>query len=105
LSDKWLGRLLNCTSRSVDLYRPGVAEGNIFEPVRIAILDTGYDPSNPLLDDGGQLDPRIKAAESFLLGANRLGVRDEVGYGTHALGVLSRNVPRYSLPRLHVNRR
>lgn len=61
------------------------------QPVRIAILDSGFDPSNPLLiNDGGQLDPRIKGVQNFVPGAGPFEIQDEIGHGTHALGLLLR---------------
>jgi hypothetical protein len=60
-----------------------------FEPVRIAILDSGFDPENPLLmTEDHQLDPRIKDARSFVHGTAQHEIRDEIGHGTHALGLL-----------------
>ena len=60
-----------------------------FEPVRIAILDSGYDPSNSLLFNADrQLDPRIKDARNFVHGTEVGDVQDELGHGTHALGIL-----------------
>ena len=60
-----------------------------FEPVRIAILDSGFDPENPLLmTENQRLDPRIKAAQSFIHQTEPYDVRDEIGHGTHALGLL-----------------
>ena len=59
--------------------------------VRIAILDSGLDPSNPLLiNDDGQRDSRIKEVRNFVSGAGRFDIQDEIGHGTHALGLLLR---------------
>jgi len=57
--------------------------------VRIAILDSGFDPENPLLmtEDQG-LDLRIKDAKSFVHQTEPNDFRDEIGHGTHALGLL-----------------
>ena len=61
------------------------------QQVRIAILDSGFDPSNPLLiNDGGQLDSRIKGVQNFVSGAGPDDIHDEIGHGTHALGLLLR---------------
>ena len=61
------------------------------QQVRIAILDSGFDPSNPLLiNDDGQLDSRIKGIQNFVPGAGHFDIQDEIGHGTHALGLLLR---------------
>jgi hypothetical protein len=72
-----------------------LSEGSIenssrtFEPVRIAILDSGFDPSNSLLlNDDQRLDPRIKRVQNFVRGAGPFDIQDEIGHGTHALGLL-----------------
>lgn len=73
----------------VDPYEPVPAGLQRVEPVRIAILDSGFDPENPLLrDDHGRLDQRIKAAQSFVHDTEPQDIRDEIGHGTHALGLL-----------------
>lgn len=60
-----------------------------FEPVRIAILDSGFDPKHPLLiTDHNRLDPRIKGVHNFVHGAEPWDIQDEIGHGTHALGLL-----------------
>ena len=60
-----------------------------FEPVRIAILDSGFDPSNSLLiNDDQRLDPRIKRAQNFVHETESWDIQDEIGHGTHALGLL-----------------
>lgn len=62
---------------------------NLAEPVRIAILDSGLDPENPFLIEDQQLaNPRIKEARSFVHGIGPHDIRDEIGHGTHALGLL-----------------
>jgi hypothetical protein len=64
------------------------------EPVRIAILDSGLDPENPFLIEDQQLpDPRIKEARSFVRGTESHDIRDEIGHGTHALGLLLKVAP------------
>jgi hypothetical protein len=64
-------------------------EKRTFEPVRIAILDSGFDPQNSLLlNDDLQLDPRIKGVHNFVHGTESLDIQDEIGHGTHALGLL-----------------
>ena len=60
-----------------------------FEPVRIAILDSGFDPGNSLLmTDDRRLDPRIKVVQNFVHQTEPLDIQDEIGHGTHALGLL-----------------
>lgn len=60
-----------------------------FEPVRIAILDSGFNPDNPLLSvNGPQIDPRIKDARSFVSQTEEHNIHDQIGHGTHALGLL-----------------
>lgn len=64
------------------------------EPVKIAILDCGFDPKNPLLImEDQQLDPRIKGAKSFVHGSESTNIQDEIGHGTHALGLLLQTAP------------
>lgn len=61
----------------------------IFEPVKIAILDSGYDSENPLLlTDNNKLNPQIKDVRSFVHGKDPFDMQDEIGHGTHALGLL-----------------
>jgi len=67
---------------------------DLVEPVRIAILDSGLDPESPFLMEDQQLaNPRIKEARSFVHGTGPLDVRDEIGHGTHALGLLLKVAP------------
>jgi len=67
---------------------------DLTEPVRIAILDSGLDPENPFLIEDQQLDnPRIKEARSFVHGTEPHDIRDEIGHGTHALGLLLKVAP------------
>jgi subtilisin family serine protease len=64
------------------------------EPVRIAILDSGLDPENPfLIEDQQQANPRIKDVRSFVHGTGPHDIRDEIGHGTHALGLLLKVAP------------
>ena len=57
--------------------------------VRIAILDSGFDPTHPLLrTDEGNIDPRIKGFQNFVAGRDAQEYQDEIGHGTHALGLL-----------------
>lgn len=59
------------------------------EPVRIAILDSGFDRGNPLLmTEDQRLDPRIKDVRNFVHQTEPFDVEDEIGHGTHALGLL-----------------
>lgn len=60
-----------------------------FEPVRIAIIDTGFDPRHPfIMGQDRRLDLRIKAAQNFAHGTDARDIQDVVGHGTHALGLL-----------------
>ena len=60
-----------------------------FEPVRIAILDSGFDPTNPLLiSEDQQLPPQIKGVQNFVPETESWDIQDEIGHGTHALGLL-----------------
>lgn len=66
----------------------------LVEPVRIAILDSGIDPENPfLIEDQLRATPRIKEARSFVHGTGPHDMRDEIGHGTHALGLLLKVAP------------
>lgn len=67
---------------------------DLAEPVRIAILDSGLDPENPfLVEDQQRVSPRIKDARSFIYGTGPHDIRDEIGHGTHALGLLLKVAP------------
>ncbi|KAE8155310.1 subtilisin-like protein [Aspergillus avenaceus] len=89
LSRQWMDSLLSSINHYVDPFETIEAERKTFEPVRIAILDSGFDPEHPLLmTENQQLDPRIKAAQSFIGQAESYDIRDEIGHGTHALGLL-----------------
>ena len=84
-----MGKLLECIYRCVDTYETIQHDPGMFKPVRIAILDSGFDPDNSLLrTENGLLDPRIKAAQSFVHQTGPFDYRDEIGHGTHALGLL-----------------
>ncbi|PSR80203.1 hypothetical protein BD289DRAFT_374413 [Coniella lustricola] len=88
LSEKWMDNLLSSIYPYVDLV-PDFAE-----PVRIAILDSGFDPENPFLIEDQQLaNPQIKEARSFVHGTAPHDIRDEIGHGTHALGLLLKVAP------------
>ncbi|PCG98246.1 Peptidase S8/S53, subtilisin/kexin/sedolisin [Penicillium occitanis (nom. inval.)] len=95
LSRKWMDNLLSSIYQFVDPLEPVQAGAlQTVEPVRIAILDSGFDPENPLLrDDLGRIDPRIKAAQSFVHDTEPQDIRDEIGHGTHALGLLLKVAP------------
>jgi hypothetical protein len=67
---------------------------DLVEPVRIAILDSGLDPTNPfLIEDQQQANPQIKEARSFVHGTQPHETQDEIGHGTHALGLLLKVAP------------
>jgi hypothetical protein len=89
LSDTWMRELQFSITSCVDAYETGDPSQKTFEPVRIAILDSGFDPENPLLrTDMGGLDPRIKDARSFVHQTEPTAIRDEIGHGSHTLGLL-----------------
>ncbi|KAI2632315.1 hypothetical protein GGR54DRAFT_29393 [Hypoxylon sp. NC1633] len=97
LSEKWMDNLLSSIYHHVEPFdaatQPlmGSAENgpSTLKPVRIAILDSGFDPHHPLLlHDGQRLDPRIKGAQNFVHNTEPLDFQDEIGHGTHALGLL-----------------
>jgi subtilisin family serine protease len=84
-----MDHLLSSIHRHVDPYDTIDAECRPFKPVRIAILDSGFDPENPLLmTEDQRIDPRIKSAQSFIHETEIHDFRDEIGHGTHALGLL-----------------
>jgi subtilisin family serine protease len=56
-----------------------------FKLVRIAILDSGFDPESPLLIND---NPRIKGVRNFVHGTDASDMQDEIGHGTHTLGLL-----------------
>ncbi|KAI1052453.1 hypothetical protein LB507_007578 [Fusarium sp. FIESC RH6] len=88
LSERWMDNLLSSIYPFVDL------EADLAEPVRIAILDSGLDPENPfLIEDQEMANPRIKEARSFINGSEPHDIRDEIGHGTHALGLLLKVAP------------
>lgn len=92
-----MNRLLSSIYHYVDPFdiamsqfaRSGKTESTSFEPVRIAILDSGFDPKNPLIvGEDQRLDPRIKGVQNFVYGTESQDIQDEIGHGTHALGLL-----------------
>ncbi|KIY04232.1 uncharacterized protein Z520_00926 [Fonsecaea multimorphosa CBS 102226] len=88
LSERWMDNLLSSIYPYVDL------DFELAQPVRIAILDSGLDPENPFLIEDQQLaNPRIKEARSFVHGTEPHDIRDEIGHGTHALGLLLKVAP------------
>ncbi|KAF4992831.1 hypothetical protein FGRMN_6883 [Fusarium graminum] len=88
LSERWMDNLFSSIYPFVDL------DLDLVEPVRIAILDSGLDPENPfLVEDQQSPSPRIKEARSFIHGSEPYSVRDEIGHGTHALGLLLKVAP------------
>jgi subtilisin family serine protease len=56
-----------------------------FEPVRIAILDSGFDPASPHIEND---TPRIQDIRNFVPGTDSSDIQDEIGHGTHTLGLL-----------------
>lgn len=69
-------------------------KSNVAKRVRIAILDSGLDSENSSLIEDQQLDdPRVKDGRSFVHGTEPHDLRDEIGHGTHALGLLLKVAP------------
>ncbi|OKL59123.1 hypothetical protein UA08_05965 [Talaromyces atroroseus] len=102
LSEKWMGSLLSSIYHHVDSFDTAMQStatiiengSKAFEPVRIAILDSGFDPKNSLLiDDEQRIDPRIKGVQNFVHGTDSWDIQDEIGHGTHALGLLLKVAP------------
>lgn len=88
LSKRWMDNLLST------IYPYVGVDLDIADPVRIAILDSGIDTENPfLIEDQQRADPRIKEARSFIHGTEPHEIRDEIGHGTHALGLLLKVAP------------
>ncbi|KAL9105841.1 MAG: hypothetical protein Q9227_009049 [Pyrenula ochraceoflavens] len=88
LSERWMDNLLSSIYHYVD------PNFDLAEPVRIAILDSGLDPENPFLIEDQQLaNPRIKEARSFVHGTGPHDIQDEIGHGTHALGLVLKVAP------------
>lgn len=90
LSNQWMLKFISSVHPFVAAYEPDNNTGpREYKPVRIAILDSGFDPENSLLlTDTGKLDPRIQDAQSFVHSTEPNAFRDEIGHGTHALGLL-----------------
>ena len=55
------------------------------KPVRIAILDSGFDRANWHIRNDVQ---RIQGFRSFVSGTDPLDLQDKIGHGTHVLGLL-----------------
>ncbi|KAF4333670.1 intracellular serine protease [Fusarium beomiforme] len=96
LSDRWMDKMLMPICQYVEPYEVFMSHGGmpcaasgIDGPVRIAILDSGFDPTHSLLrTDEGNIDPRIKGFQNFVAGRDAQEYQDEIGHGTHALGLL-----------------
>ncbi|KAI7765384.1 hypothetical protein LZL87_007135 [Fusarium oxysporum] len=96
LSDRWMDKMMLPIYQYVDPYEVFMSHGGtpraasgVDGPVRIAILDSGFDPDHPLLrTNEGKIDPRIKGFQNFVAGRNEQEYQDEIGHGTHALGLL-----------------
>ncbi|KAI0873178.1 hypothetical protein GGS24DRAFT_406175 [Hypoxylon argillaceum] len=89
LSQDWMDNLTSLIHHHVDSFDTVEPWCRTFKPVRIAILDSGFDPENPFLMTGNQgLDPRIKYAQSFVHQSKPQDIQDDIGHGTHALGLL-----------------
>ncbi|EWG53143.1 hypothetical protein FVEG_17063 [Fusarium verticillioides 7600] len=91
LSNRWIDTMAMKIYEYVDRHNQETqsAAPGVDEPVRIAILDSGFDPNlQSVRTNEGFLDPRIKGFKNFVAGQNELECRDEIGHGTHALGLL-----------------
>lgn len=98
LSDRWMDNLISSLHPHVDAFDAAAQPRNhvsledvpdALRPVRIAILDSGFDLENPLIrTDSHQLDPRIKDARNFVQSEKSGDFQDNIGHGTHALGTL-----------------
>ncbi|KAF5530947.1 intracellular serine protease [Fusarium mexicanum] len=96
LSDRWMGKITTSIYQYIDDYekvmpsgRTQLAAFGVDGPVRIAILDSGFDTEHPLFKTGeGKFDPRLKGFRNFVAGQNEEEHQDEIGHGTHALGLL-----------------
>ncbi|KAL2205461.1 hypothetical protein CC79DRAFT_1276231 [Sarocladium strictum] len=100
LSEGWMDNLLSSISHYVDPVVDPV------EPVRIAILDSGLDPTSPfLIEDQQQVNPQVKEARSFIHGTQPHQTQDEIGHGTHALGLLLKVAPSAEIYVARVARR
>lgn len=93
------------THQYVDLVDTDEARSRGLEPVRIAILDSGFTPLNPLLADAQQANPRIKGWRSFVHGTDPNDMLDEIGHGTHALGILLKVAPSADIYVARIARR
>lgn len=79
--DSLLSSIRQCSVRPADVVN--------VEPVRIAVLDSGCDPRNPLMvTKEGCVDPRIKEMRSFIKNTAKDDIQDKSGHGTHVLGLL-----------------
>ncbi|KAI9042815.1 intracellular serine protease [Aspergillus affinis] len=100
LSEKWMNNLLSSIYPYVD------PDFDLAEPVRIAILDSGLDPENPfLVEDQQRANPQIKDARSFVYRTEPHDIQDEIGHGTHALGLLLKVAPGVEIYVARIARR
>lgn len=77
--------LLASINYFVDSFDPAIQayKRKTFKPVRIAILDSGFNPVNPLVrSEDGECDPRIKEVRNFVNQTNPFDIQDEIGRGT-----------------------
>ncbi|KAF5705677.1 intracellular serine protease [Fusarium mundagurra] len=90
-SNRWMDKMAMTIYEYVDRYNQGThpAAPGVDGSVRIAILDSGFDPNlQSVRTNEGLLDPRIKGFKNFVAGQNEQVYQDEIGHGTHALGLL-----------------
>ncbi|KAK4553673.1 hypothetical protein LTR86_009171 [Recurvomyces mirabilis] len=91
LSEKWMNDVLSSINRHVDPFNNAVQPirgrhgSRTSEPVRIAILDSGFNPASPHIEKD---IPRIQDVRSFVPGTRSSDMQDKIGHGTHTLGLL-----------------
>ena len=88
---KWTSDVLFSIRRHVDPFNSAVQRirrhhgSSTSEPVRVAILDSGFNPASSHIEPD---IPRIQDVRSFVPGTGPADMQDEIGHGTHTLGLL-----------------